>query len=85
MGKIPTAKEILLKHHHQDSRECCGVRVDSESAMIEFAKLHVDAALKAACEKAITKTKTTSGGLLITKYIIDKGSILNSYPLKNII
>jgi hypothetical protein len=38
--------------------------------MIEFAKLHVEAALNAAC---------TSDG-----YEIDEESILNSYPLTNI-
>ena len=38
--------------------------------MIEFAKLHVEAALNAAC---------TSDG-----YEIDEESVLNSYPLTNI-
>jgi hypothetical protein len=45
---------------------------------IEFVKLHVEAALKEASEKAKTN--------VISEYevIIDKKSILNSYPLTNI-
>jgi hypothetical protein len=45
--------------------------------MIEFAKLHVEAALKEAAEKAITEE-------VWGDYYVDKKSILNSYPLTSI-
>lgn len=53
-------------------------KLDIYEVMKDFAKLHVEAALKAASEKAeIT---------YLNKYNleIDKESILNSYPLDNI-
>ncbi len=46
--------------------------------MIEFAKLHVTAALKEASEKACIKT--AKGGFIE----IDKQSIINAYSLNNI-
>jgi hypothetical protein len=47
--------------------------MDSVSIMIEFAKLHVEAALKEANKRAI-----------MTGYIDSGQTILNAYPLKNI-
>lgn len=48
--------------------------------MIEFAKMHVEAALKLASENAENKwIKYTEHD-----YEIDKNSILNAYPLTNI-
>tara|TARA_R110000868_G_scaffold25451_4_gene99482 strand:- start:2 stop:196 length:195 start_codon:yes stop_codon:yes gene_type:complete len=61
-NNIPTAEEFL-----KDNFE--GGAIDPQ-ILIEFAKLHVEAALNAAC---------TSDG-----YEIDEESILNSYPLTNI-
>jgi hypothetical protein len=53
--------------------------------MIEFAKLHVEAALKAASEKAETREDVAifTEGTFNTQ-IVDRNSILNSYPLENI-
>ena len=65
MEKIPTAREFYDKH---DSDDCVVM-------MIDFAKLHVEAALKAASENA----EITDYG-----YSVDRDSILNSYPLENI-
>jgi hypothetical protein len=48
--------------------------------MIEFAKMHVEAALKAASEKAEIVQHCTPG-----YDYINENSILNSYPLDNII
>jgi len=51
--------------------------------MIEFAKLHVEAALKEASKQAIVNIdacEKIDGG----DPIVDKESILNAYPLKNI-
>jgi hypothetical protein len=50
----------------------------------EFAKLHVEAALKEASEKAEIITNEIGGGLNIEWKSIDKDSILNAYPLTNI-
>lgn len=51
-------------------------------AMIEFARLHVDAALKAASEKATVNTEPDYRGGEWS--IVDTDSILNAYPLDNI-
>lgn len=62
---------------------------DILNAMIEFAKYHVEQALKAASEKAKQKKKeipyegVRAGGSYYID-IIDKDSILNAYSLKNI-
>ena len=47
--------------------------------MIEFAKLHVEAALKSAASDAHTKDVPFSDDVEV-----DQKSILNSYPLENI-
>ena len=65
MSKIPTAKEQLEIYGTSHAIE----------AMKEFAKLHVEAALKAASENA---------DLIETDGDIDRKTILNAYPLNNI-
>ena len=50
--------------------------------MIEFAKLHVEAALKHASEKAELSNKPKFSGDY--NLVVDEESILNSYPLENI-
>ena len=82
-----TAEELLDNIEIWD-----GVFVHSKNAkqaMIEFAKLHVEEALKKASEKANTivhkhihDEDEVDGYILID--IIDKNSILNAYPLENI-
>jgi hypothetical protein len=62
---VPTAEEILNKH------------LVPANAMIEFAKLHVEAALHIASERA---DLTDNGSFPY----VDKLSILNSYPLEKI-
>lgn len=53
-----------------------------ERSHIEFAKLHVEAALKAAAENAeITNKSKFSGDY---NPVVDEDSILNAYPLDNI-
>lgn len=52
---------------------------------IEFAKLHVEAALKSASKQAKTKEDIAifaEGSYKIQ--VVDKDSILNAYPLENI-
>jgi hypothetical protein len=71
MEKILTAEEIMQKH--LDPHDCLRLSKCYEmtlEAMIEFAKLHVEAALKEASTKF--------------DHYSNKDVILNSYPLENI-
>lgn len=52
---------------------------DTRELMVEFAKIHVEAALKEASEKALVYAD--EGGY--SEYV-DEKSILDSYPLDNI-
>jgi hypothetical protein len=74
MSKIPTAEEFF-KGEFQNivlKKKC--------DKIIEFAKLHVEAALKAASKKAtVTRDKE-----FYTLSHVNKNSILKSYPLTNI-
>ena len=79
-NNIPTAEEIqeiyLDKYGHGDVT----------SMLIEFAKLHVEAALKAASENAETINEGFYGrsGETEDYYEVNKDSILNAYTLENI-
>jgi hypothetical protein len=73
MEKIPTAKQLFDKMLEADE-ECT-----STEMMIEFAKLHVEAALKA----ALNSVEYADGNDSAVDDI-DEESILNSYPLSNI-
>jgi len=76
---IPTAEETYLKY-----TQCVINHADIKTAMIEFAKLHVEAALKEASEKAKTIYIEPDGCATGDYYDVDKDSILNSYPLYKI-
>ena len=89
MEKIPTAEEILndkvyiTKDGIEDVHDSLSTVAD---VMIEFAKLHVEAALKEASEKA-TMIKIDEADIGdITVYIkdVDRKAILNIYPITNI-
>ena len=81
---IPTAEEFLDANTSGivDELKC-------KELMIEFAKLHVEAALKEASEKVrqiedpYAYTGNT-GSEYPADYIVDKDSILNAYTLTNI-
>jgi hypothetical protein len=73
MEKIPTAKEFIEMNSENHSL------IDIEWIMIEFAKLHVEASLKAAVKNVEIKPMEHAGF-----YMVDSGSILNSYPTENI-
>lgn len=78
-NKIPTAKEFLWNGTiiTQGDTEPYG-RLPNDKVplvMIDFAKLHVEAALKAASE---SESNGTEG------YKIYKDSVLSAYPLTNI-
>ncbi len=79
MEKIPTAKELFDKMLSDNDE------TTSTEMMIEFAKLHVQSALKQASEKAkITYEYSGNTGSEYCDEFVDKDSILNSYPLENI-
>ena len=77
-SKLPTAEEFFIRVVGENPDEFNGY---IKECMIEFAKLHVEAALKAASEEA---DYITDGQEHITDVWIDKDSILKSYPLDNI-
>jgi hypothetical protein len=77
MEKIPTAEQIAYNSKFNNSglihyKDCAKL-------MNSFAKLHVQAALKAANENAIISYEATD-----MEPYINKDSILNAYPLENI-
>lgn len=85
---IPTADTFFLNNYFSDSLsdddkklwlECNRQAKESVQIMIEFAKLHVEAALKEASEKAIVYAD--EGGY---SEFVDEQSILNAYPLEKI-
>ena len=87
MSNIPTAEEFFYSIIVQSSIDENGNYsiCDIQEALIEFAKLHVEAALKAASKQAKTKEDVAifAEGSYRTQ-VVDKESILNSYPLENI-
>lgn len=83
MEKIPTAKELIetdYYHLHLDTDSICLGSI--ETAMIEFAKLHVEAALKEAAHESQCYNKAKFSG--DENWVVDIDSILNSYPLDQI-
>jgi hypothetical protein len=85
---IPTADTFFLNNYFSDSLsdddkklwlECNRQAKESVQIMIEFAKMHVTAALKAASENATVYAD--EGGY---SEFVDEQSILNSYSLDNI-
>ena len=70
MNKIPTAKILIRENNDMES-----LSLSQEHLMIRFAQLHVEAALKAAAEKAMCLGEDDKGNHQINKY-----TILNAYP-----
>ena len=82
-NKLPTAEEFL------DCKSSDYDYFDKELELIttkmkEFAKLHVQEALKQASEKAITIYIEPDGCATGDYYDVDKDSILNAYNLDDI-
>jgi hypothetical protein len=103
MSKIPTAEEFL--NDTQEGNSIWGdllkdkgdvfYEEDVKIAMIEFAKLHCEAALKAASENAgllhyefkedwMTKYHNMESDTYGDLIAININSILNAYPIENI-
>jgi len=74
---MKTAKDFLIEKGYTGFAN----KTDVPLWMVEFAKLHVDAALKSACENAWAKHYRDSDGC---EYDVDEDSILSAYPLENI-
>jgi len=81
MEKLPTTDDVMNVYFLVDNEEAELIK----SAMIEFAKMHVEAALKAASEKSEAFVRT-NGEWTSSKVTasVNKESILNSYPLEKI-
>jgi len=76
MERIPTARELLNSYR---KRELGLFNSDITEMMVEFAKLHVEAALLSASERAqVIVNEGSSVGA------VSKTSILNAYPLNEI-
>jgi len=80
-NKLPSAEEFFdspnIRVSFDAEYQYCHKSVAKKA--IEFAKLHVEAALKAASEDAHTKDVPYTDDVEV-----DKDSILNAYPLENI-
>jgi hypothetical protein len=75
MSTIPTAREFQwIKKKYRDDV--------AKEIMIEFAQLHVEAALKAAYNNSECVNKAKFSG--DQNWQVDEDSILNSYPLEQI-
>lgn len=91
MTNIPTAEEFL-NNFHRESEDSLNKAV--EKAMIDFAKLHVEAALQAASENSqitlgegwIRKEETILPNQVVYPITIkvDRNSILDAYPISMI-
>ena len=80
MEQTPTAEEYIKQHPYIDSFLSSAQGYDVLTRfMKEFAKIHVEAALKEASEKA--EVYADEGGY---SEFVDEQSILNSYSLDNI-
>ena len=76
-NNIPTAEEFFMKFKHTHSP------VNHHLALIEFAKYHVEQALKAASQTKL-EANYDNTGVDEERYPNDKSLILNAYPLENI-
>jgi hypothetical protein len=86
MKKIPTAEELGNKLYQPIGMSCNDFAI---KLAIEFAKIHVEAALKAASKNAKIKSrkisyKASHGAEYDYITSIDKKAILTAYPETNI-
>ena len=80
MNKIPTAEEYLLSKGFSGFAK----HTLTKKWLIEFAKIHVEAALKSASEKAKMNIVVPPLTREEQYTVINKESILNAYDLNNI-
>ena len=89
MSKIPTAEEFFEKYSDNTSLSEGHydylVEKDSfKEAMIEFAKLHVEAAKKEYLQQGFGRYMEHPFDKYPTRVPTDEDSILNAYPLENV-
>ena len=77
MSKIPTAEEFLKGRPWKNGMN---LQERIHESMIEFAKLHVEAALEEAEKETVKHISKT----ILELNMYNKNSILNAYPLENI-
>lgn len=83
MSKTPTAEDFLDKKFPLfEDLDNGDIWMNIEEVMVEFARMHLEAALKAASEQADVTNKPKFPGDI--NWTVDMDSILNSYPLENI-
>jgi len=87
MEKIPTIKELFNKYSNlyqfeEGDPKYLIDREDFMTALTEFTKLHVKAALEAATKRAVAEAYQPDYGAMDA--FIDKESILSAYPEENI-
>lgn len=91
-NNLPTAEEFL-KNFNEEENNIDKLYYDSyvKKAMIKFAKMHVQEALKQAYQKAELKEQEKGDEQICfmvndmgDAYVLDKDSILNAYDLNNI-
>jgi len=82
MSKLPTAEELFKTEYSIMDAEYPEMAAHVRRKVIEFAKLHVEAALKAAGENAIAKENPADYGT--GEIWVDEKSILNAYSLDKI-
>lgn len=87
---IPTTDEMFKEYSElcqfEEFTEYLVDKEDFKQALIEFAKLHVEAALNQACESAVLGKEGAFGTYWNRgDLVLDKESVLNCYPPKNII
>lgn len=87
--KVPTTEEYIKSRYHVDNLDDVALGGTSMSKMmVDYTKLHVQEALKQSSKKAkisFRKLSVDNTGGYIEVPTIYKRSILNSYPLENII
>jgi hypothetical protein len=81
MKEIPTAEELFKTEYSIMDNEYPEMAAHVRRKVIEFAKLHVEAALNKASEQVEHKWCERTDTEL---FDIDKNSILNAYSLDNI-
>jgi len=90
MKQLPTAEQFLrFKSDISEDKTSVEYLTDCEveEIMIEFAKIHVQAALEAASNNAsveFDEWEDNSGDFQVDFLGIDSSSILNAYPESNI-
>lgn len=83
MNNIPTAEEFFKEEFKALRRDAPAISHDFKLKAIEFAKLHVETALRIAAENAEAIDSWTDG-FSGSAASVDRNTILNAYPLENI-